>query len=230
MAKQYATTDCVQALLQTHRYVIGMDEVGRGAIAGPLTVGCAIVTDTAGAPSGLADSKLLSARQRSALQPAICNWVAASAVGHVQARTIDRLGLSAALQLAAFRALSYATGALGAPREVAQQSAIIIDGRVNWCKAPPTLDAPPLDAGVAEFLTHATWRTEIGADRSCAVVAAASIVAKNARDQLMSDLPDAGYGYSAHKGYGAPAHLAAIATLGVSHQHRRSFKSCRDGR
>lgn len=230
MAKQYATTDCVQALLQTHRYVIGLDEVGRGAIAGPLTVGCAIVTDAVGAPSGLADSKLLSAHQRSALQPAITNWVAASAVGHVQARAIDRLGLSAALQLAAFRALSYASAALGSPREVARESAIIIDGRVNWCKAAPTLAAPPIEARIEEFLTRATWRTEIGADRSCAVVAAASILAKHARDQLMCELPDAGYGYRAHKGYGAPAHLAAIAALGVSHQHRRSFKSCRDQR
>lgn len=230
MAKQYATTSCVSALLKTHRYVIGMDEVGRGAIAGPLTIGCAIVSDSANAPSGLADSKLLSARQRAQLLPAINHWVCASGVGHVAARYIDRCGLAAALQLAAFRALTIAAGKLGGPGAIASKSAIIIDGRVNWCQAPQTLGTAPPPGGVEAFLDHADWHTAIGADRSCAVVAAASVLAKQARDELMCQLPDPGYGYRQHKGYGAPRHLVALSELGASHQHRHSFKSCRPGR
>ncbi|MDO5727108.1 MAG: ribonuclease HII [Bowdeniella nasicola] len=222
--------ECIAQLLGSYRYVIGLDEVGRGAIAGPVSVGAALVSTLQPAPSTLADSKLLTARQRRMLVPQLSDWLDRGAVGHVAAHRIDRDGLRTALQLAAWRALLRLLHPLGDPQVVARQCAIIIDGPTNWCLAPPALGSEPLSEAAAIIAANAHWRTEVKADTTCMVVAAASVLAKTTRDAYMASLPDPGYGYRSHKGYGSPAHLAALRTLGASHQHRQSWKSVRQAR
>lgn len=191
-----------------HRYVIGCDEVGRGAIAGPVAVGVAMVDAAVGEfPPGLRDSKLLSEKRREVLSPLSVLWALHSAVGLASAGEVDALGLSAALGLAGKRALVLLHEA-GAP---VRQSIVLLDGSFDWLS--PALSSP------------LAVRTRVKADRDCASVAAASVVAKVHRDRLMidadSELP--GYGWTSNKGYGSAGHFIAIAELGATDWHRRSW-------
>lgn len=190
------------------RYVIGCDEVGRGAIAGPVAVGLTVVDASVGTiPVGVRDSKLLSESRREVLAPLCASWVLHSAVGLASAREIDRLGITACLGLAAKRALTMLhTGGV----DVAACT-VLLDGKHDWLT--PALSTPlPLV-------------TRVKADRDCGSVAAASVIAKVHRDHLMigHDAEYPGYGWPGNKGYGSAVHFAAIAELGASQLHRRTW-------
>ncbi|WP_159718546.1 ribonuclease HII [Actinomyces marmotae] len=219
------------SLLRDHELVGGLDEVGRGALAGPVTVGLAVVSrSTADAfPEGLADSKMLSASRREALTAPCAAWLTDHAIAHASPAEIDALGIAAALRLAGRRALARVRERGHLP------GVIILDGTANWL-APPTedllsaLDQPDQialrsDYGSAipdEDIPGVVMRVK--ADAGCAVVAAASVLAKVERDAIMSALPDPGYGWASNKGYGSAAHQAGLAELGASEQHRRSWR------
>lgn len=188
--------------------VIGCDEVGRGAIAGVVAVGvCAIMPTVDAPPVGLRDSKLLSPARRELLAPLVREWAAAVAVGEAEPAEVDEYGIIAALGMAARRgliALHEAGVDVGA-------STVLLDGSHDWLT--PALSSPP------------RIRVRPKADRDCASVAGASVVAKVHRDSLMVE--DATrwptYGWEGNKGYGSPAHLAAVAEHGPSPRHRVSW-------
>ena len=141
----------------------------------------------------------------------------ASFVGYASPQEIDQWGIIAALRLAGRRALA----------EVACHGlvpgGVLLDGSHDWLSAPVdlfgTLDGPDDPFGV-DLPVH----MQVKADLTCAVVAAASVLAKVSRDRLMSEVEDPGYGWASNKGYGSAAHARAIAHLGVSDFHRRSWK------
>lgn len=187
--------------------LIGIDEVGRGALAGPVMVGvCALSPEADGFPEGLRDSKLVSEKKRLALLPDVQQW-APTAVGEASAAEIDELGITACLGIAARRALI----ALHESGVLVGSATILLDGSHNWLN--PAL-AQPLPV-----------ITRVKADQDCAVVSAASIVAKVTRDLLMAELdalhPE--YGWASNKGYGAALHMEAIKTLGITPYHRASW-------
>jgi len=186
-------------------WVIGCDEVGRGAIAGPVAVGVGAVRgDCLEAPAGLRDSKLLSEKRREALFPAAADWCHRWAVGLADADEVDRIGIVAALGLAGRRALTelhhQGVGIL--------RSVVVLDGSHDWLT--PALGTPP------------PVRTRVKADRDCASVAAASVLAKVHRDRLMiaADAEHPGYAWASNKGYGSAAHYAGLSELGPSPLHR----------
>ena len=178
------------------RVVCGVDEAGRGPWAGPV-VAAAVVLDPDRIPDGLADSKALSAPRRVALCAEL-RTCAEIGIGLAMVDEIDRLNILVASELAMCRAVA----ALGY-----QVDGALIDGN----RVPPDLGCP------AEALVA-------GEERS-ASIAAASIVAKVVRDRIMDELARAnpGYGWERNRGYGTPEHRAALARLGPSPQHRRSF-------
>lgn len=190
------------------RYVIGCDEVGRGAIAGPVAVGmCALNASVGTMPVGLRDSKMLSEKRRVALAPLAAEWVVQSAVGMASADEVDRLGITACLGLAGKRALAI-LHECGIP---VLESVVLLDGHQDWLNPALT--------------TKLAVHTRVKADRDCASVAAASVIAKVYRDSLMieADEREPGYGWSGNKGYGAASHFAAIEKLGTSSIHRLSW-------
>jgi ribonuclease HII len=177
--------------------VAGVDEVGRGAWAGPVTV-CAAVTGLRRPPLGLTDSKLLSPRRRTELAPLLADWVTAYALGHASPLECDELGMTAALRLAAVRALEALP---------VRPDAVILDGKHDYLGGP--------------------WRvrTVIKGDQSCVSVAAASVIAKVQRDgymaELGSDCPD--YAFADSAGYPSPVHRAALTEHGPTAHHRLSW-------
>lgn len=188
--------------------VIGCDEVGRGAIAGVVAVGaCAIVPSVDAPPQRLRDSKLLSPARRAEVAPLVQSWSAAVSVGEAGPDEIDALGIIAALGLAARRALIMLHDA---GIDVAR-SAVLLDGSHDWLT--PALSSPP------RILTR------VKADRDCASVAGASVVAKQHRDALMIADHERWpvYEWNGNKGYGSAAHLAAVATHGPSPLHRLTW-------
>lgn len=176
-------------------HVAGVDEVGRGALAGPLTAGAVILRGTPRI-EGLDDSKRLSPQRREELALVIREQAVCFGIGHASAQEIDALGVTAALKLAITRAL----GLLSFPPDH-----VVIDGL-------------PLRLVVNETAV-------IKGDSKVAAIAAASIIAKVERDAIMRALavhhPE--FGFDINKGYGTGDHLAAIARCGPSAIHRRSF-------
>ncbi|UOQ58880.1 ribonuclease HII [Leucobacter allii] len=188
-------------------WVIGVDEVGRGAVAGPVAVGVhAVAAGVAEFPAGLRDSKLLSEKRREAIAPLVHAW-GPGAVGFASAEEIDAHGITAMLGAAARRAL-LELHAAGVPVD---RAAILLDGAHDWLS--PALRSP-LDV-----------RTRVGADRACASVAAASVRAKVRRDALMREAHDAHpvYCWDANKGYGSRAHYDGIAAHGLTELHRHTW-------
>jgi ribonuclease HII len=188
--------------------VIGVDEVGRGAIAGPVAVGVsAIAADCKPMPKGLRDSKLLSEKRRQELHPVVQAWAPRSAVGVATNEEIERIGIMAALGLAGARAFAeLRMGGLDTTGAI-----VILDGSHDWLTASLPL--------------RLTVTTRVKADRDCAVVAAASVLAKVHRDAFMieSDATHPGYGWSGNKGYASADHYAAVHELGASPLHRWSW-------
>ncbi len=180
-----------------HIRIAGVDEVGRGPLAGPVTA-AAVILDPAQIPEGLNDSKALSAARRAVLAARI-RAVAEVSVGHASVEEIDRLNILRASQLAMLRALD----GLARPAGFA-----LIDGN----RLPEGLAMPA--------------RAVVRGDALCLSIAAASIVAKEVRDALMRDLAQQfpGYGWEKNAGYPSKAHKQALLDLGVTPHHRRSFR------
>ena len=176
--------------------ICGIDEAGRGPLAGPVCAAACILPAGLELP-GLNDSKKLSEKRREALYEQITARALAWAVCLVDERTIDEINI---LQ-ATFRAMRGAVEELKLRPELC-----LADGNQD-----PGLDLPT--------------QTVVKGDSSCACIAAASILAKVTRDRLMiqMDAKYPGYGFAAHKGYGTRAHYAAIAEMGLCPIHRRSF-------
>lgn len=184
------------------RVVVGIDEVGRGALAGPVCVGAAAWTPECGpAPQGLRDSKKLTPAKRERLEPLVQQWAASYAVGSASNAEIDDVGLSECLRRAALRAL----GAL-----TVTPDAVLLDGKHNWL------------AG----LVPCPMRTIIKGDDACVSIAAASIVAKVSRDATMADLskdhPE--YGWESNMGYASAPHRVALSVHGPTSWHRTSWR------
>ncbi|MEA4856048.1 MAG: ribonuclease HII [Solidesulfovibrio sp.] len=185
--------------------VAGVDEAGRGCLAGPVVAGAVILPAAYDLPY-LTDSKKLSAARREALAPAIKAQALAWGVGMAWPAEIDRVNI---LQ-ATFLAMSRAVRAMG--RAV---SLLRIDG--NKC----------IPAGYLSLLSFAPGQEAVvGGDASVPAISAASILAKTSRDRLMTvfDRQFPGYGFAGHKGYGAAAHLAALRRLGPCRIHRLTFR------
>ncbi|MDQ0735199.1 ribonuclease HII [Arthrobacter agilis] len=207
-----------------HRYIAGCDEVGRGALAGPVSVGIVVVDlDAATSLRGVRDSKLLLPAHREALVPRIRRWSVACAVGHATAAEIDALGLMAALRTAGARAW---TSVL----ETVVPDAVILDGNHDWLSArsqgelfgTPDGGTAPVEPGGCTAPVH----TRIKADLSCQSVAAASVLAKVERDALMVELAGRhpAFGWDGNKGYATGAHREAIDAAGPSEYHRKTWR------
>lgn len=198
------------------RFIIGMDEVGRGAIAGPVAVGVALLdrldprTEDPW-PENLKDSKLLSEKARNLILEPVQAWVSGYAVGMATANEIDTKGIVQALALSAARALEQMLSEASLRQAIAQDGAVIIlDGSHNWLGAKAS--------GIPVIV-----RTK--ADRDCVSVAAASVISKVRRDNLMIELAKEheAFGFEGHKGYASEAHIQAIKTTGPSAEHRHTW-------
>lgn len=190
------------------RWVAGVDEVGRGAWAGPVVVCAALAAagpcpppelpGRGGRPVRLTDSKLLSAAHRAAFAEILPEWLAGHAIGESSPGEIDEVGMTEALRRAARRALE----ALPHRPDV-----VILDGGHDFVRAP--------------------WRVrcEVRADRRSVTVAAASVLAKVHRDRLMAALAPEhpGFAFDANAGYPSPEHRRALADLGPTPHHRLSW-------
>jgi ribonuclease HII len=201
-----------------HRYIAGCDEVGRGALAGPVSVGLVVIDlNAVRGLRGVRDSKLLSAAERAALVPRIRRWAAAYGVGHATAAEIDADGLMSALRAAGNRAWEQVLATV-------RPDAVILDGNHDWLSARgqgSLFDAEPAPGG-CDSPVH----TRIKADLNCLSVAAASVLAKVERDAMMISLAQEhpGYGWEVNKGYATAGHRAAIDDRGATDYHRRSWR------
>lgn len=191
----------VEAMYSTMRelggdgMVLGVDEVGRGAVAGPLTV-CAVALPRTPLVLGVRDSKQLSAARREELAATIRSVALAIGTCHIPASEIDELGMAACLR----RAMAGAVSDAGV-----EPDCVLIDGN-------------PVGA-------HPLERTIVHGDAKVACIAAASIVAKVTRDEIMVKMADRypGYHLAESKGYASPEHIAAIRDHGLTAEHRASF-------
>jgi ribonuclease HII len=176
--------------------VAGVDEVGRGPLAGPVTA-AAVILDTANIPDGLNDSKALSRKKREALEPLIFANAEVS-IAHATVEEIDEINILRASHLAMERAIA----GLG------RVDHALIDG--NMIPRGLIIPATTIIKGDARSLS----------------IAAASIVAKICRDRIMVELAQQypGYGWDTNAGYGSKSHISALQSLGVTPHHRRSFK------
>ena len=179
------------------RCVAGVDEVGRGAWAGPVTV-CAVIIRAGfpAPPAGLTDSKRLTPSRRAAISGQLLDWVEAYAIGEAGPAEIDAAGMTAALRRAAISAL----GQL--PR---RPDVVLLDGAHDYIGRP--------------------WpvRCAVRADLRSVSVAAASVIAKVHRDRFMAGLGYPEFAFGENAGYPAPAHTEALAALGPTPEHRLSW-------
>ena len=184
-------------------HVAGFDEAGRGALAGPVAVGAVILpqdeTLASSTLAGLRDSKQMTPLERESLAPRIQELARAWSVGFASAEEIDSHGIVCATRLAALRALNG------------------LSIRPQYLLTDFRLELPQLEISQTAL---------VKGDALCLSIAAASVLAKTARDQLMKelDLHYQGYGLGTHKGYGTRAHRSAMRQLGISPIHRRSFQ------
>jgi ribonuclease HII len=195
-------------------WVAGLDEVGRGAWAGPVTVGVAMLArgvSEDSMPPWLRDSKQLSEMRRESIFAEVGEWCSDWSVGHASADECDAWGMRAALRLASERALA----CLGRPPD-----SILIDGPLDLVSAPAP--GEPTFAGSVHPIK--------GGDARCASVAAASVLAKVVRDRLMRTESEhfPAYGFERNKGYPSRAHRTALLGYGMSSIHRRSWSYAAD--
>lgn len=195
-----------------HRFVIGIDEVGRGAIAGPVAVGVSMIDKTNPKlefwPEKLQDSKLMTAKSRSEITQPLIDWISSYDVGFSTNNEIDQLGISEALRLAAGRALDGLLKDAALRKMIAKDGAVILlDGSQNW---------------LGKVSYGLEVNLQVKADTNCVSVAAAAVLAKVTRDSLMQELDQQypGYGLAGHKGYASAAHIAGLRSLGPSAIHR----------
>lgn len=210
MAVVSPTLTLERRLLREYTTIIALDEVGRGALAGPVAVGAALM-DAAGArrrvPEGLRDSKLVTEKRRPDVAARAEAWVQGSGIGWSSAAEIDQVGIMRALGLAASRAI-LAVSASGVDLST---TLIILDGNHDYVSAvhPERL----------------TVRSIVKGDRDCASVSSASVIAKVARDTLMQELhaQHPAYQWDRNKGYASQEHRDAIRAGGLSPYHRASW-------
>ncbi|MBP3223022.1 MAG: ribonuclease HII [Actinomycetaceae bacterium] len=193
----------------------GVDEVGRGSLAGPVCVGIAIVTSSTSDdfPAMMRDSKQLTPKRREELVPQVKQWVNDSAVGYASSDFIDRYGIVPALGYAA----SVAVDKL--KKRGHSIDVVLLDGNHNWWINDSKYQS-------VFHLPDVPVYTQVRGDASCAVIAAASVVAKVERDAYMTDIsqdfPE--YEWHKNKGYSSPKHIEALKKHGVSTMHRQSWK------
>lgn len=186
----------VELRSEGHRKIAGIDEAGRGALAGPVVAACVIPGQCLD-PEGITDSKKLTPAKRKELNIRIFRNALAIGIGIVDAAEIDKTNILAAtikaMQMALFDCEPY-------------PDAVIVDGNQGFAADIPV-------------------KTLVKGDSLSFAVAAASIVAKVKRDTIMAGMADTikGYGFEKHKGYGTTIHLEAIRTLGPSDEHRLTF-------
>lgn len=183
-----------------HEVVVGMDEVGRGAWAGPLTVAAAVIP-TNRRINGLRDSKMLSEKRRESLFERVDSWCTSWSLGHATPDECDRFGMSRALQLAAWRALEVLDR---------RPDAVLLDGNLDF---------------VGDAAGPGGTHLVVKGDATVASIAAASVLAKVSRDRLMrsmaEDFPQ--YDFERNKGYPCPRHRMALCGYGPTSIHRRSW-------
>jgi len=196
------------------RFIIGIDEVGRGSIAGPVAVGVALIDlkDLNGSwPEKLRDSKLISEKTREAIFPDVSDWVHSWAVGMASVEEIETKGIVESLALAGSRALTELLEESALRSVLAQDGVqIILDGSHNW-----------LGSKTMGFDVVAKTK----ADRDCVSVACASVLAKVTRDRLMLEIAKEHPHFSldSNKGYASSDHIAALKEHGPSPIHRLSW-------
>ncbi len=211
--------------------IAGIDEVGRGSLAGPVCVGVAVITNAHSLEvEGLIDSKALSVKTRERMVPHLKQW-ATIAVGHTQPAEIDVLGMTLSLRLAAQRALAQVK-ACGAHPDF-----VLLDGKHDWLTAPEPDLFGALDEKeqLYQQLLGEVWgahtpvqlpvQTIIKGDFTCASIAAASVVAKVERDAVMDELHSQfpSYGWKKNKGYGSAVHRKELVESGPTILHRLSW-------
>ncbi|HEY2043519.1 MAG TPA: ribonuclease HII [Jatrophihabitans sp.] len=200
--------------------LVAIDEVGRGALAGPVSVGAVLLAaDTRPAPYGVADSKLLTPPARQRLVPRIKRWAMDCAVGHASAAEIDTIGIIKALRLAAERAVTQLS---------IKPDWVLLDGNHDYLttrEEPGLFEIVDIDPDSDRWRCRVPVRTLIKGDLKCSSIAAASVLAKTERDgmlvELARDYPR--YGFEINKAYASPYHLAALEEHGPSEVHRRSW-------
>ena len=181
------------------RCVVGIDEVGRGSWAGPVTVAAVVPGDEH--LTGVRDSKMLTPQEREVSAARVRAWARGIGIGHASHEECDVLGMTEALRRAACRALD----------ELSEQGftpdRIVLDGKFDYIRRPRVV------------------RTIVKADTKVLSVAAASVVAKTTRDALMTDEAEhfPAYGFESNRGYPAPVHKCALAAYGPTSIHRRSW-------
>jgi ribonuclease HII len=176
--------------------VVGVDEVGRGSWAGPISVGAAVLPRDRRVYK-VRDSKMLTEDERERIYPRLAGWCATWAVGHASQEECDELGMSEAQRLAARRAID----GLGVTPD-----AVLVDGRWDFVGGPRV-------------------RRIVRGDASCLSIATASILAKVTRDRMMRVEAEhyPGYDFELNKGYPCPRHKAALAAWGPTAIHRRAW-------
>jgi ribonuclease HII len=204
------TLDRERAAWSAARLLVGVDEAGRGPLAGPVVAAAVVFPIDADPPAGLRDSKTLSARQRVALLPLIRAHALACGVGAASVREIDRLNIRVATALAMSRAVRRACRAL--------------DAIVVAALAPRPEFEILLDGLRMKELGYA-HDAMVDGDAHCVTIAAAGIVAKETRDTLMRALARRYpvYGWISNSGYGTARHLEALRAVGPTRHHRTSF-------
>jgi ribonuclease HII len=195
------------------KVIAGVDEAGRGPLAGPV-VAAAVILPRGFSHPQIRDSKLLSPKQRESLAPLIRENAESWGLGVVEADEIDRINILQASLLAMVKAL----GALQS-----KPDCLLIDGN-------QPIPVRLFHDGRFSSISSVYQKTIVKGDQRCLSIAAASIVAKVARDEMMVELdrryPE--YGFAAHKGYSSAAHVDALRRLGPSPIHRQSFRPVRD--
>ncbi len=200
-ARTFLRADRLRLIVDVSGPMAGVDEVGRGPLAGPV-VAAAVILDERRTIRGLNDSKLLPPEERERLDVEIRRRAVCYSIGEASVEEIDRLNILRAALLAMRRAVE-------ALRE--QPAIVVVDGNQR-----PELAMPV--------------RTVIGGDAKVRAISAASIIAKVHRDRILRALHDEHpqYGFDGHKGYSTPGHLAALREHGACRHHRRSFAPVRD--
>jgi ribonuclease HII len=200
-ARTFLRADKLRLIVDVSGLMAGVDEVGRGPLAGPV-VAAAVILDERKTIRGLNDSKLLSAEERERLDLEIRGKAVCWRIAEASVEEIDRLNILRAALLAMRRAVEGLSE---------QPGIVLVDGNQR-----PELTMPV--------------RTVVGGDAKVRAIAAASIIAKVYRDRLLTVLhgEHPQYGFAGHKGYSTPGHLAALREHGACRHHRRSFAPVRE--
>lgn len=209
----YPKTDLERSLKS--RYVIGIDEVGRGAIAGPVAVGAFVLDletlQDSAVPTKLQDSKLMTERNRESVFAELSGWQPGYSVGFIEASQIDKFGIVFSLAQAALKALEQLNSIETVQKGIANGEVhILLDGTHNW---------------LTSVVSRIPVTVQAKADRDCVSVAAAACLAKVTRDHLMVELAERypNYLLESHKGYASATHIEAVRKYGPSDIHRVSW-------